>query len=245
MKKIGIGLCTYNRGKDAKRVLNQIMQTIDVNKCDIIVADDGSTDDTGKIFSNLEYAEYATGENVGGARNKNRILKRFKDHDYIFIMEDDIYPIKPGWIEMIIECITLSNIQHFNYIHKSVFNLPGYSYVDDPYKYKGFTLRTSPNLGAQMMIMTKQCVKMVGGFAPDFKGYGWGHCHYTWRCAKAGMTTPYFKFSYIADLDNYFKDISLPAALNPDDRRDQARDNKVTFERLTKTGKLYYPIEGA
>jgi len=100
---IGIGVITFNRIDMLKITLGRILQH---TKGDykLLVADDGSTDGTLNYLQENNIS-YVTGKNKGVCTNKSRALFHLKDCDYIYIIEDDIFPIKDGWETIYIDAI--------------------------------------------------------------------------------------------------------------------------------------------
>lgn len=114
--KIGIGLCTYNRLDKALQTARAIKETTQgVNLVCSIDGGDFSKYHT-EEFLNLGY-EVLVGSNQGVVRNKNRLINYLQNCDYIFIIEDDLTPIKFGWVEKYIKALQCTGYEHINYIH--------------------------------------------------------------------------------------------------------------------------------
>jgi glycosyltransferase involved in cell wall biosynthesis len=184
---VGIGLCSYKRPDLANKICSEILSTVDNSKYNIqtvcsVDDSDISGYETVKSQFNLIY-----GENSGISVNKNRLLKYLKNNDIIFICEDDISFIKTGWIDIYLNAIQVTGIQHFNYI------------VSDYRKFITKILKfnddvslgiTGPYVNGVLMVMTKKCIDTVGGFDMRFKKYGYEHAEFTRRCSLNNLYPP-------------------------------------------------------
>ena len=52
----------------------------------------------------------------GVARRKNECLRALKDCDYVFLFDDDCFPIKDGWVNFFIQ----SGDAHLLYLHSDL-----------------------------------------------------------------------------------------------------------------------------
>jgi glycosyltransferase involved in cell wall biosynthesis len=91
---ISVIICTYNRAQLLKRTLNSLInQTISYKKFEVIVIDDGSTDNTSdicnmmsKVLPNMRYVSVETNIGLGSARN---LGIRSARGDYLLFVDDD------------------------------------------------------------------------------------------------------------------------------------------------------------
>jgi GT2 family glycosyltransferase len=205
--KIGIGLCTYNRPDMAIRVAKAVRET--TNSIYFVCSIDGGNIGNYDIEGLIGYCdEVIIGKNQGVIRNKNRLLAYLQNCDYIFLMDDDLIPLKSGWIEIYIEALRCTGYEHINYIHdlaKSV-KITEKSYSG------GVVIEYYKDLGGALMLMSKKCVEKVGIFDPEYKFYGYGHCDYTRRCQMAGLYPPVsLGHPHVKGIDPYLMlDMSVP-----------------------------------
>jgi glycosyltransferase involved in cell wall biosynthesis len=101
---------TYNRKELLKECLNSLLnQTYPKDNYEIIVVDDGSTDDTEKIVKELSDKaqcgfRYFKQENKGPAAARNLGIKKARE-EVIAFTDDDCIANK-GWLDNIMECFT-------------------------------------------------------------------------------------------------------------------------------------------
>ena len=73
--KVVIGVCTYNRCKDLRRLLQSLIK-LDYPNFEIIVVDNNSTDQTAQIVSGFEKVKYVFEEKQGLAYARNCLLNK-------------------------------------------------------------------------------------------------------------------------------------------------------------------------
>jgi len=123
----------------------------------------------------------------GVAYSKNENLKALKDCDYIFLFDDDCYPIHEDWVNF----FTSSNENHVLFLNDS----HGLIY------WKGITAYYR-DCGGVFMMLTKEVVAKVGAFG-DYGQYGFEHAGYSQRIYKARLTdAPY---QMLRSTDKYLK----------------------------------------
>lgn len=102
--KVAVGVCTYNRSKDLKRLLESL-QKLDYLNYKIIVVDNNSTDNTKKIAESFDNVKYVTEKNQGLAYARNRLIDSCEDDiEYLGILDDD-ETVNPDWIDRMLECM--------------------------------------------------------------------------------------------------------------------------------------------
>jgi hypothetical protein len=113
----------------------------------------------------------------GVAYSKNQNLKTLQDCDYIFLFDDDCYPIKEGWAEYFIN----SNEHHLlflNHTHKVLARTGNVEHYND--------------CGGVFMFITSEVLSKVGYINSAYGRYGFEHAGYSNRIYKAGLTrSPY------------------------------------------------------
>lgn len=232
---IGIGIPTYNRLELLKKTIKSIEKNADM-PYDLFVSIDGSEDGT------LEWIkpryEYHMQQRQGVCFAKNAILKRFKDYDYIFMIEDDMLLRGRNTFALYIKAIKCFNIQHFNFL------LPHQRIPVKPNKIIGdMIVMFSSIVGGAVSIYTKEVIRKVGGFNPKFKGYGHGHCEYTLRIARAGLTSPWRNFAHLVNAENYFSCNAIKnATIFQEIEEDEKRNSKILKKSLEDKNLIYIPL---
>ena len=113
----------------------------------------------------------------GVAYSKNQNLFTLRDCDYIFLFDDDCYPIKDNWIDFFIN----SNENHLLFLdtkHKLLAQTGNVEHFND--------------CGGVFMFITKEVLNKVGYLNSAYGRYGFEHAGYSNRIYKAGLTrSPY------------------------------------------------------
>ena len=95
---LGIEIVTYNRLERLAGCVAAIREYTDT-PYRVMVSDDGSTDGTVAWLEQNDIP-HVKGANYGSGWNRNRGLyyfEKYTDCDVVIILEDDCYPIEPGW----------------------------------------------------------------------------------------------------------------------------------------------------
>lgn len=165
--KIGVGVITYNRPKHLE-LWSKIWHEFIGPKIQYFIADDSK-------------------DRKGIAYRSNECLKALKDCDYIFLFNDDCFPIKDGWAEFFIEAHKASEQHHFLYLKEttSIKCLSKTGYGDGT---GNKFINEYNNCGGCFMFLTKEVIEKVGGFCKDYGYYGFEHAGYSLRIHKAGLT---------------------------------------------------------
>lgn len=236
--KIGIGLCTYNRPDKALQTAKAIKET--TQDANLICSIDGGYFSKYNIeeFTKLGY-EVVIGENQGVVRNKNRIINYLQNCDYVFVIEDDLTPVKFGWVEKYIEALRCTGYDHFNFIHELAKStkLKEKRYSDS------ITIGYYKDLGGALMVMTNKCLHQVGLLDPEYKFYGHGHTDYTRRCQQAKLYASSEEgHPHVMCIDEYLKlDLSIPSATESTARHNYIRINGMRFSKGSP--KIYIPVK--
>lgn len=95
--RVSVVIPTYNRADDVLRAANSALsQTL--TPCQVIIVDDGSTDDTGEVVSRLPSpVTYVKKENGGASSARNAGLGLVTG-EFVFLLDSDDY-WEPNWLE--------------------------------------------------------------------------------------------------------------------------------------------------
>lgn len=176
----------------------------------------------------------------GVAYSKNENLKALKDCDYIFLFDDDCYPINDDWYKFFIGL----NENHLLYmetkIHgtatmgiKMIMNLVDESTMnsyENCLNGKTILMQHFENCGGVFMMLTKEVVDKVGAFG-NYGQYGFEHAGYSQRVFKAGLTThPYICANstnkYIKALDYEGK---IQSSVSDEVKQREIDKNRIKF----------------
>lgn len=182
----GIGLCTYNRAHNLPKVMENLMNNLP-DDCKVVIADDGSTDDTFEVLRHYRNdVIIVSGPNQGAAANKNRALYALQDCSFICLLEDDLYPTTPGWFELYEDAVQLTDIHHFCRVQDKEVEetIPEFTkwMIEN-----SVTPIYGPSPRGDFTFITAKVLEKVGAFNPKFKGAGYAHSEWSERVFKAGL----------------------------------------------------------
>lgn len=199
--KIGIGITTRNRSRLLEITLSKIGLFWPDYDTKLVVSDD-STDES-FISSNKELADIFGAEYLndyqrkGVAGNKNQCLKALRECDYIFLLDDDCFPIREGWCDFLINAHKQTGIHHFNLLDSSLHYGIRRRNVGD------FCVIECANSGGVLMFITNEVVQKVGAFNKDYGLYGFEHCSYSKRVEMSGLQNGFSANTTLDNLHSY------------------------------------------
>ena len=197
--KVGLGITTYNRPEYLKECIYNILKysstkTLVYFDDKTIIYNNWDREQIGDSFKKVIkiYTATDTDEDRRGiAYRKNECLRALKDCDYVFLLDDDCFPIKEGWIDFFIN----SGEEHLLYLDKRFHNHKECLIIMKPDEIKksevySFTAEGSTDFkgidiyrdcGGVFMFMTKSAIDRVGAFNEKFETYGFEHAEYSNR----------------------------------------------------------------
>jgi len=207
MVKVSVIIPTYNRWWILKKSLEALLnQSYPKDKYEIVLIDDGSTDDTKTMIESLSPScklKYLRNEKrMGIPRTRNRGIRKARG-EYIIFTDSDVVVI-PDFIK-----------QHMSY-HKKyqhvIVNgelIRVFSFKQIGKKRKSiFDFSLSPFDTANVSVAKKHLLE-VGGFDENLLAYGWQDLELGYRLRKAGLKCKrnqralgyhYFKKKTLSDL---------------------------------------------
>lgn len=173
----------------------------------------------------------------GIALRKNECLHHLQDCDYIFLFDDDCYPIKKGWEQFVIKAHQDSGEHHLAFL------------IDDIHKSKNFyfcgdtTIKSFETGGGVFLSLTKECLKKVGGFWDKYEYYGFEHLGFSFRAFNAKLNSD--MFLSIEGLEKYlfaydFEDKNFKSTIDFEDRVKMCEKGVKTFSLDAKV--IWKPI---
>jgi hypothetical protein len=181
MKKIGVGVTTFNRPDELQNFEEKFAEAWEHN--------------SEYTYPLIHIAEDTLENRRGVAKVKNECLFHLKECDYIFLFDDDCFPIKKGWHEVVINAHLETGNHHFAYTKEPFCKKSG------TYFHKNVTLESFNGSGGVFLFYTKECIEKVGGFYTGYGLYGYEHMGHSIRIKKAQLTFDWFLS--IKELDNY------------------------------------------
>lgn len=193
--KIGVGVTTTSRRQ------NHMANWYKISRSD--------------LFADITKVYFANDVD-GVAKAKNQCLRELSDCDYIFLFDDDCFPIKKGWEQVFIDAHNQIGCHHFSYLHN-------FEHVRKLGTDKGISTYNN-SLGC-MMFITKDVLERVGAYNESFGKYGYEHVEYSERIAMAKLSparnicpdvAP--DYIYSMDIDSWMRfDFKHHSTLTPDE----------------------------
>lgn len=213
--RIGLGCTTFNRPDCLAKWKEQIAKHTSMDNVLIYIAEDTDMD------------------RKGVAKRKNECLRALKDCDYIFLFDDDCWPINDNWVEFFIN----SEKKHLLFLNERLHR----EFAFENNKINSCGLYR--DCGGVFMYMTKECVHKVGAFNEAFKIWGFEHAEYSQRIYKSGLIkSPYLclngtdKYLYSCD----YSDTAHRSSISQYEKDVNFKLNKPIFEKPIKN--IYLPI---
>ncbi len=178
--RLGIGIITYNRAETVQGTVEAVRRMTSRSDADLVVADDGSTDNTLEVLSAMNVA-VISGDNTGIAWNKNRalfVLSRLLDCETIILLEDDVRPSFFGWEVPWVAAAKLWGHANWAAPWMKDFFLSGSGTPDDPFM--------SHHVSAQCACFSRDSLIYGGYFDTRFRGFGHEHVEHSRRLLRVG-----------------------------------------------------------
>lgn len=166
----------------------------------------------------------------GVAYSKNQNLKSLQGCDYIFLFDDDCYPIKENWTEFFIN----SKENHLLYLADYHFKLGEIKNIE-----------LFKDCGGVFMYFTKETFLKVGYFNPEYSQYGFEHAGLSHRIYRAGLThSPYQQLKRTKDyLFSYDYQSAIQSSIPDYKKQRLIEENRKTFIKEISSNKIYYNFE--
>lgn len=171
----------------------------------------------------------------GVAYSKNQNLKTLKDCDYIFLFDDDCFPIIRGWENYFIN----SKEHHLLYLqpqHNIIARLGEIEHYND--------------CGGVFMYLTREAFETVGYFNPEYSQYGFEHAGYSVRINKAGLTQSAFqqlkdtdKYLLAMDYSGTLPNVKKQMSIEEYQKQKEINKNRKVFMKELQSNQIYYNLE--
>jgi hypothetical protein len=228
-RKLLLGVTTYNRRDYLQACLESFLATRNpAHEWVLVVADDGSQDDTLAYLESLPVAHelhfirnqrrYAVGQT-----NTIFALSRKIGFDLGFKVDDDLIFKRPGWDDLYLEAIARSNFQHLCYLNHAHFielqrrRTPGFRLPPEWLDSSGLCaahVDVHRCMGA-LFTFTPEVLERVGDADEEnFPIRGQWHIDYSARCCRAGFN----QAEHFFDARDSNRFLALQNDLRPDYR---------------------------
>lgn len=173
MTKVLVVIVTYN----AHRWIRQCLDSVDGQRYDVYLVDNGSKDDTLQILADYPYCHiYSSDTNLGFGQANNLGLRYAVDngYDYVLLLNQDAW-LLPDTIERL---VSLQQQQPAYWILSPMqmnTQRGGLEQQFESYLPKGYSRTTVllvPFVNAAIWLLPVSCVVKAGGFDPLFPHYG-------------------------------------------------------------------------
>ena len=122
--------------------------------------------------ANVSYKIYNDVNYEGIAKAKNKCLAMAEGFDFVFLLDDDIFPLDKSWISEYVN----SGLEHAMYIFDRTLQ-------ERTEKYFSYDLPRGC-----MLFLTRKAIDMAGGMDENFKVWGYEHAEYSRRIYNMGLT---------------------------------------------------------
>lgn len=178
----------------------------------------------------------------GIAKAKNECIKALTDCDYVFLFDDDCFPIQEGWAQLFIDAHKSTGCHHFSYLHNYLHIRKSRQITDDVSEYS--------NSAGCMLFITKDVIDRVGAFNENFGVYGYEHVEYSIRCKLAGLAPHHNvcpdkapEYIYSMDLDSWQKfDFNHYPTLSATDMNNAHDVSVEVYKSTVDNPEIYRPL---
>jgi glycosyltransferase involved in cell wall biosynthesis len=193
--KVGIAVITKNRERVVNFAFKQHFKYSGVES--FVIIDDKSDKPT--VLEDTDYKPFYSTEWLGVAGARNLGLSLLDDHgcDFIFIMDDDVFPKTPGWVFEFINAHEMYPDQH---VFIASPNEWGEVIEDYSNTYDIGPVSVKKPTGV-LFFLTKHALNTLGGFEV-FGKYGFEDVDYLIRAGLAGLT-PLGQYVTIKNCERY------------------------------------------
>lgn len=200
------------RSKLTKRSVNSILSTVDLDKHELIISDNGSCEETQEFYNTLP--KFIRGikneENIGTARAVNKGIARRKDGEHCIKIDNDILFSNYGWVDEMEEVLQREpNIGILGLKRKDIWQHPNHENPD--YRTQLVSLQHEPG---ERWINVEVCKDIMGsctmlnsklidtiGYLRQPGVYGFDDVLYSLRSILAGFDNAFLPHIEIQHLD--------------------------------------------
>jgi len=233
---LGIGVTTFNRCRKLEVCLSRLRE-LTSQPCHVVVADDGSADDTLAMCAQKQI-NTITGPNMGIAWNKNRalyFLHRILECEVVILIEDDCFPNHREWEMEWIEGARKWGHANFAGPWFQEKILSGDGSVANPF--------VSRSLSGQCVAFSDRALSVCGYLDSRFKGYGYEHAEHSSRLVRAGFGGE-MRMTESGELEPHYYLLAADLSVSTDESYRNEKSlaaNWTTWERMYGDPVFRYP----
>lgn len=241
----GVGIVTYNRAKRLGDLIEAVLSTTAGVR--VVIADDGSTDETPQVVASFPQVLYIRGANRGVAHNKNRALAALQGCEYVALLEDDLFPVEGGWFAMYEVASAYLGVHHFCRVQDKEVPETVPACTEALVRDRNLTPIYGASPRGDLTFVTRRALEMCGGLHPDFIGAGHAHGEWSERIARAGLLQHPLKWMDIKEARDCFEQRGDTEggrwADDPTKIAEQVAHNRAVRKRLRMSGTSHVPLE--
>ncbi len=183
--RLSVVIPTYNRAEVIRVCLASLAaQTFPQDRFEVLVVDDGSTDETPEVVrtfeSHVPVRALRLESNLGRAAARNRGIQQARG-DVVVFVDSDVFPV-PGFLEAHAEIHARSD----RAVGRGPLLLT--QHLDDPFRRPPLLRDPSPAfLDTANASVRREHLLAVGGFDEGFRHYGWEDADLGIRLRKMGL----------------------------------------------------------
>lgn len=249
--KIGIAVTTVNRPQLLAKCLQAFQEkSASLINVKYVVVDDASTAENQKInrtlCANHNFEYFVNSENLGIAKSKNKCFELLDDCDYIFLADDDCYPIETNWWDLFIDTSLKTGIPHFCVSYTHFENGWASNHILEPlWNINGCNLDVFNSACGIFMFYTNSILQKTGGMDINYTKWGGEHVGLSFRISnllddklKGRITCPEHAFNYFKSHDFHG---NAASSISKQYRKESADQCKFVLdsEKNTKSFKPY------
>lgn len=184
---IGIGVTTRDRREIAEVSIKNISALAPPNSR-MVVIDDGSRV---PFPSSPSYTVIRNEKALGVAASKNMCLAQLDDCAYVFLFDDDVYPMRPDWWRQYVCASEATGIGHMMLIYSEQRHpkqRDAGNKILQRFQRGPYTFCQWKGASGLMLFFNRKCLDAVGGMDADYGLWGCEHLGMSMRCFNMGFT---------------------------------------------------------
>ena len=203
-RTVGIGILTVDRPKSLRRLFDSIKNYTDLAITDIVVSDDGSTNETQlRLLAEISNAGITVLRNAnrsGVAANSNKLLRHLDKHYWKLLLNDDVEILRQDWNTWYFDAMEKTHMHHFCYRQIGVYG----AQAGETVTCNNILLQVvNDKPHGAVLALDRHTIDKIGYFDEKFGEYGIEHVDWSTRVFESGLQEP--GFFDVSGSQNFFK----------------------------------------